>query len=378
MIRIYSALFLAALIATPAQAVGEKGGFADAPFSIGGRLGAALPLGPEVIGGRGSQSAAYGARLRLNVHKKWDAMIDYDGIDLKGGMRVDAFNFGAVWRPRGRKPAEPYVLLALSGIGLDDFPDSNGQDSTFGFKIGAGIETELRGDLTIAPEIAYLQATKLGNNVHDFHAIIGSLNLNYYFGRKWEKEEPAKTAAAPKDSDGDGVYDSSDNCPTTPSGRKVDAKGCQLDSDGDGVLDYDDKCPSTPKGTHVDAKGCRVIVKGEKVSISLEVEFETAKHEVRTQYHGKIQKVADFMKKYPGTSAEIEGHTDNRGDEGYNVGLSQRRSDSVRQYLIDNFGIEAGRLSAKGYGPSKPIAGNETADGRQKNRRVVATITGNE
>jgi OOP family OmpA-OmpF porin len=81
------------------------------------------------------------------------------------------------------------------------------------------------------------------------------------------------------------------------------------------------------------------------------------------------------MQQYPATSALIEGHTDNVGGDQYNLQLSQQRADSVRQYLIDNFSIAPDRLSAKGFGESRPIASNSTPADREKNRRVVAVIS---
>ncbi|MGD0279564.1 MAG: OmpA family protein [Smithella sp.] len=112
----------------------------------------------------------------------------------------------------------------------------------------------------------------------------------------------------------------------------------------------------------------------EKVSISLNVEFDTAKSIIKDKYSENIKKVADFMKKYPDTNVVIEGHTDNVGSENFNIQLSKARANSVRQYLIENFGIDASRINAIGYGPNRPIAQNDTEDGRQKNRRVEAVI----
>jgi len=80
------------------------------------------------------------------------------------------------------------------------------------------------------------------------------------------------------------------------------------------------------------------------------------------------------MKAYPATTVLIEGHTDNTGSDQYNLQLSQKRAESVRQYLINNFSIAPDRLSAKGFGESRPIASNTTREGRRKNRRVVAVI----
>jgi OOP family OmpA-OmpF porin len=115
----------------------------------------------------------------------------------------------------------------------------------------------------------------------------------------------------------------------------------------------------------------------EKVSIALNVEFDTAKAVIKKKYHDEIKKVADFMKAHPETNAVIEGHTDNvdrHNDPSRNIKLSQARADSIRQYLIDKFEINASRITAVGYGPSKPIASNDTEEGRKKNRRVQAVI----
>ena len=115
----------------------------------------------------------------------------------------------------------------------------------------------------------------------------------------------------------------------------------------------------------------------EKVSIALNVEFNTAKAVIKKKYHNEIKKVADFMKANPGATTVIEGHTDNVdkfNNPDNNMKLSQARADSVRQYLIDKFGIDASRITAVGYGPNKPIASNDTKEGRKKNRRIQAVI----
>ena len=100
----------------------------------------------------------------------------------------------------------------------------------------------------------------------------------------------------------------------------------------------------------------------------------TDKAVVKDKYRNEIKKVADFMKTYPNTKAVIEGHTDNINTAAYNQKLSEARANSVRQYLISNFGIKASRLAAVGYGLTKPIASNNTEEGKQKNRRVQAVI----
>ncbi len=115
----------------------------------------------------------------------------------------------------------------------------------------------------------------------------------------------------------------------------------------------------------------------EKITIPLKMEFDTAKAVVKKKYHKEIEKVADFMKKHPGSTTVIEGYTDNVdkfNNPENNIKLSKARADSVRQCLIDNFGIDESLITAVGYGPNKPIASNKTKKGRQKNRRVQAVI----
>lgn len=112
-----------------------------------------------------------------------------------------------------------------------------------------------------------------------------------------------------------------------------------------------------------------------RVCISLNVQFDIDRYDVKPMYNDDIGRVADFMKKHPEATAVIEGHTDDVGTEEYNLRLSERRAESVMQYLINRFGIEPSRLSSKGYGKTRPIADNATEEGRIKNRRIEAIIT---
>lgn len=146
------------------------------------------------------------------------------------------------------------------------------------------------------------------------------------------------------------------------------------DADGDGIPDSRDKCPGTSAGAKVDADGCYIIIE-KPVTIRLEVLFDFDKSVVKPEYYPEIEKVADFMKQYPMTDTVIEGHTDSVGTAAYNLSLSQRRAEAVRQVLIDQFKVDASRLTSVGYGEERPIADNRTAEGRQLNRRVVAVVS---
>lgn len=123
--------------------------------------------------------------------------------------------------------------------------------------------------------------------------------------------------------------------------------GCPLDSDKDGVYDSFDKCPNGPKGFVVDKDGC-------EVSVSLMINFDTNKSIVKEQYFGEIEKVANFMKVYPNIKVEIAGHTDIRGSREKNLKLSQDRANAVMEILVNKY-VDKSRVSAKGYGPDKPI-----------------------
>jgi len=112
----------------------------------------------------------------------------------------------------------------------------------------------------------------------------------------------------------------------------------------------------------------------ERLCMTLKVEFATDSAEIQPRYFDEVNKVGEYMKKYPTTTAVIEGHTDNVGSAELNMKLSQRRAKNVVTYLVDKFGIDPSRLSAKGYGSSRRIAYNTTPEGRQANRRINAII----
>ena len=172
-------------------------------------------------------------------------------------------------------------------------------------------------------------------------------------------------AGCPLDSDGDGVADYLDKCPNTPKGCKVDAAGCPIDSDGDGVVDCLDKCPDTPKGIVVDENGC--VPEGFRVVG--DVLFDTNKWDIKPEGKAALDKGAAFLLKNPQIKVGIQGHTDSSGAADWNAKLSQRRAESVMEYLVSK-GVPAAQLTAKGFGPANPVAPNDTKEGRAKNRRV--------
>ena len=167
--------------------------------------------------------------------------------------------------------------------------------------------------------------------------------------------------------------DYQDKCPNTPKGVKVDKKGCPLDSDRDGVPDYKDKCPNTPRGTKVDEKGCPLV--GEKLLILRGINFDFDSATIKEDSETILDEAVNTLKENPSIKTKIEGHTDATGTEEYNLGLSQRRADAVRDYLISQ-GIAGERLSTVGQGEAYPITSNDTREGRSKNRRIEFVVVG--
>lgn len=111
------------------------------------------------------------------------------------------------------------------------------------------------------------------------------------------------------------------------------------------------------------------------ITMDLKVLFDFDKDTIRPTEQDELDEFAAFMKSHLQTTAVLEGHTDSIGTKAYNNSLSLRRAESVKRYLVQKLGIDAERLTTKGYGFSLPVATNKTAEGRQKNRRVVAVIS---
>lgn len=132
------------------------------------------------------------------------------------------------------------------------------------------------------------------------------------------------------------------------------------------------KCPDTPAGVAVDADGCPI-----KIDVVLEgVTFETNSAVLTTTSRPVLDEVAKGLKVHHRLKVEVQGHTDSTGSAVYNMSLSQRRADAVRDYLVSQ-DVPAGQLSAKGYGKTQPVASNATAAGRAQNRRVVMHVLEN-
>lgn len=177
------------------------------------------------------------------------------------------------------------------------------------------------------------------------------------------------------DDDMDGVPDTSDRCVIEPEDRDgfQDENGCpDPDNDGDSTLDVDDQCPDEPGPA--DERGCprvyqNVQVTATAIRITQKVHFATNRARILPDSFELLNTVAQVLRDFPEVTVEIQGHTDSRGRDRYNMDLSNRRANAVRDYLLrQNIGPE--RMTARGYGETRPIESNDTRDGRAANRRV--------
>ncbi len=194
---------------------------------------------------------------------------------------------------------------------------------------------------------------------------------------------PVDATGCPADGDKDGVLDNLDRCPNTPAGTQVDGVGCPIakDSDGDGVFDPQDRCPNTPAGSRVDQFGCLLLFEerapaapgapapARPTLILSGVTFQTGRSVLTSQSYAVLDQVAGSLLANPEIRIEIAGYTDNTGSLALNRRLSGNRALAVRFYLARK-GVSPSRMTARGYGPSNPVATNTTPDGRAQNRRV--------
>ncbi|MEM7138581.1 MAG: OmpA family protein [Myxococcota bacterium] len=174
------------------------------------------------------------------------------------------------------------------------------------------------------------------------------------------------------DNDGDGIVDADDACPNEPG--PPENNGCpDPDRDGDGVVDRLDNCPDEPGPA--ENQGCPaeqiVVIEETQLQLLEKIYFDFDSAKLQERSHAVLDNVAAVLKSHPEvTLVRVEGHTDSRGNDAYNMRLSQRRAESVVRYLV-KAGVNRGRLAAEGFGESDPlIPGASTEEEYAKNRRV--------
>ncbi len=182
-------------------------------------------------------------------------------------------------------------------------------------------------------------------------------------------DQPGNLTTGCPDRDADGFADDEDECPDTPG----TFKGCP-DTDGDGLADNVDRCPNIPGPAA--SGGCPAVE--QKVQERLEyaaraVQFESGSATLKESSYVILSEIAGIMRQYPSYHLSINGHTDNVGSDVRNLTLSQERAIACRKFLVAT-GIDEGRISSAGFGDSRPLQSNDTAEGRRLNRRVEFSL----
>ena len=311
--------------------------------------------------------------LGYRFDSPWAAEINYTTIDTDIKL-TNAEVEGPQWRVdslynlQSNSNIKPFLSFGVGTVKL------GANDKETQLNIGMGVKYLFSSNSALRADV------KMFRSNDQEHALDAGLTIGYQYtlgsaGRavSMSAPMPAPMPVVDPDTDDDGVNDASDRCSNTPAGVSVGARGCTLDSDSDGVADHSDSCPSTFPPALVDKNGCYRVLK-KSVNIELNVQFDFDSSRSLTAHAIEVRKVADFMGQYPSTSVVIEGHTDSKGNDGYNQRLSEARATTIANLLVEEFRVDATRVSSMGYGESKPKVSNDTEAGRQRNRRAVAVV----
>ncbi|EGM77416.1 outer membrane protein/peptidoglycan-associated (lipo)protein [Rheinheimera sp. A13L] len=285
----------------------------------------------------------YGFELGYNIDETWAVRFEYarDRLEqLISDNKFDADRFGV----------DALYNIAGTGMylvgGLKHF-EVEGSRDTQAVNIGVGYRHYVGERVSLFAEMNRFQG--LTNDSYGDANI--KLGVSMLFGSAPAVAEP------------------------TPAPEPVQAPVVVVaDSDNDGVPDSSDLCPGTPSTDKVDANGCSIFTEKE-VNFTLKAQFANDSAEIKPEYSSEIADLAAFLKRFPGTDVEIGGHASNVGGAAYNLKLSERRADAVAKVLLNEHGISANRVTVKGYGVSRPKVEGNTPAAHAANRRIEAVVT---
>jgi OOP family OmpA-OmpF porin len=256
-------------------------------------------------------------------------------------------NWGLMGRYHfGDRSLRPYLA---AGFGYQSHRSVLGEDDNLAPSLGLGLQGKIAKHWSARAQVLWRRDLD-GDSISGrsgFSDFIYSIGLSFDFGGREPPPPPPAKAAPP---------------PPPPPPPNPDL-------DGDGVPNERDKCPNTRPGAVVDLDGCEV-----EAVIELEgVYFDFDKATIKPEGKVVLNEAAALLQKHERVVVEVAGHTDSVGTDAYNQGLSERRANAVRDYLTSK-GVKASRLTARGYGESRPVASNDTKEGRAENRRVELVV----
>ena len=288
-------------------------------------------LDSERFVGGGEDSVVGGLNFGYRFFNDWALEVGI-GSEIAGeDMDTAKFDF-YYWLGEANPDSKEWRTYLVSGFSYHDFDDEDGNltvpyledidgaEHSWQFALGVGMSKMISDHWEFRGDIRGLHKIREGQ--HGINDAAINLALNYYFNAPKAAPLPARPTPVPE---------------------------------------FDDAPVPEPE--------MRTI------SVRLNVEFDFDKDTVRNIYGGELEAVANAMKAHDDIELVLEGHTDSRGSDAYNQGLSERRVAAVKAALAETYGIPVDRISAAGYGESRPIADNNTDEGRQLNRRVIGELT---
>jgi OOP family OmpA-OmpF porin len=297
-------------------------------------------------------SLDYGLAVGKNLNADWSLELNLNGARPDDrfdsghlGMYAASLDVLRVWNRSGT--FAPYLMFGLGALQLQPSESNNHTFMLAQAGLGAFIKLWENADasrsLSLRPELTVRSDRPTQANGSQFDYLY-TLGLVYSFGPGTPPPPPVAAAPPPPP-------------PPPPPAPPQQPKSM---------------CPETPPGVAVDANGCPV-----KGDVVLEgVNFETNSDVLTGNSKPVLDNVAKGLREHPRLQVELQGHTDSTGSAIYNLALSERRAEAVRDYLMSQ-GVSASQLSAKGYGQTVPVASNATAAGRKQNRRVVMHVIAN-
>ncbi|KPK01339.1 MAG: hypothetical protein AMK71_05950 [Nitrospira bacterium SG8_35_4] len=375
----------------------------------------------------------YGIDIGYNItdHLGVEGSVDFIETETEGSptdipARASIYRVGGLYHFPLEEGVVPYIAVGTGLINLNIDRDDDGND--FLVNYGAGLKFLVTDRLGMRADLRHIIALDDTDN-----NVMYTVGLTYLFGKKEQLPPPPRDSdgdgvtddldkcpgtpagvavdadgcpkdsdgdgvpdyldkcpdtpagvavdsdGCPKDSDGDGVPDYLDKCPDTPAGVAVDSDGCPKDSDGDGVPDYLDKCPDTPAGVAVDATGCPVVIEKEPIALN-SIYFEFDRATLTQEAVETLNSNMRIIRENPEINVRIEGHSCAHGPDDYNLRLSERRANAIKEYFVNEGGIAEQRLRTIAYGetrlamPEVPTPSNKNASEARANRRAQFTV----
>lgn len=274
--------------------------------------------------------------------KNWNLSLGYDHLRFGSDVSYQGLLLGLGYRFSPDSFYDPYFVIGYGVGNSKNIPNSTANQTPRTYQLKGGFGFMKLDSFNLGLSCEYLYIDLDDNLAKQAQIVTPYLTFSYAFSDR--KQDVIRSST--KDFDSDGVFNDKDLCPNTKMGDRVNSYGCTIN---------------------------------EKVDIQIMINFPTNSAIIPESEFGEARQFAEFLNTHPEIKyVEIEGHTDSVGTKESNKLLSQNRADSVKNLLVKYYGVSTNRLKAIGYGLERPIATNQTEEGRYKNRRVIATFKSGE